>query len=206
MTIHTQEIALHTGGKSEALLLNVALTHRNPLHRALLLDALWPDEDLGVVGNALNTLTSEVNKWGRKAPSNKQAGAVKRLCYEEGAYHVTVAVGVATDVEYFDAWHAEGLRRLRAGDAAEGIRYCQQALALYRGDIGGDSLTALLERERLRAARLDLLTALADCHMQQADCPSALEYLHLLLKVEPCSEDAHHQLMHCYVKFGRALG
>lgn len=203
LTIHAQEIALRTGGKSEALLRNVALAHRNPLERTVLLDTLWPDEEPSSAGNALNTLTSEVNKWGRKASRSKQTSVMKLLCHEEGAYRFNVAAGVATDVEYFDAWRVEGLRRLHAGDVEGGIRYCQQALALYRGDIGGDSLAALLERERLRVARLDLLTALADHHVLQTDWSGALDYLHHLLTVEPCREDAHRQIMRCYVKLGR---
>ncbi|MCB0110018.1 MAG: bacterial transcriptional activator domain-containing protein [Caldilineaceae bacterium] len=208
LTIHDHELPLRSGGKSETLLCQMALTHRKPVDRTTLLTALWPHEALDVAGNALNTLTSDLNKKSRKVlhthqSNGNQSGSANLICHDQGSYRFNVEAGVGTDVEYFDRWYGEGLRRLRAGDTVSGVAYCQKALALYRGDIGGDSLTALLERERLRAARLDLLTALADYYVEQADWSGALEYLHYLLKIEPCREDAHRQIMRCHVKLGR---
>lgn len=203
LLIHDRELPLRSGGKSEALLCQMALTHRNPIDRTTLLIALWSHEAPAIASNALNTLTSDLNKKSRTLLHATQGGGDNLICHEEGSYRFNVEAGVGTDIEYFDRWCDEGLRRLRRGDVDAGLPLCQQALALYRDDIGGDSLAALLERERLRAARLDLLTALADHHVQQADWSGALDQLHQLLKIEPCREDAHRQIMRCYVKLGR---
>ncbi|MEZ4712457.1 MAG: hypothetical protein R3A44_35040 [Caldilineaceae bacterium] len=58
---------------------------------------------------------------------------------------------------------------MRPTITATQVLYCQHTLAIYRGDIGGDSLPAL--QELLCAARLGLLTALADHPVRQAGWP-----------------------------------
>lgn len=170
LIVHERDIPIRGGGKSETLLLTLALVHRAPIARPTLLTALWPNEEPTIAGNALNTLTSELNKKGRAAIRTAEGRNDNLICHEEGDYRLHSEAGVGTDVEYFDRWSSEGLRRLKAGDGIAGITYCRQALALYRGDISGDGLTALLERERLRATRLDLLTALADYHATTRPC------------------------------------
>lgn len=203
LIVHERDIPIRGGGKSETMLLTVALAHRAPTARFTLLTALWPNEEPTIAGNALNTLTAELNKKSRTAIRAARGRSDNLICHEEGQYRLHSEIGVGTDVEYFDQWSSEGLRRLKAGDGSTGLTYCKKALALYRGDIGGDSLPALLERERLRATRLDLLTALADYHVRQTEWEAALDCLRQLLTVEPCCEDGHRQMMRCYVKLGR---
>jgi DNA-binding SARP family transcriptional activator len=75
------------------------------------------------------------------------------------------------------------------------------ALDLYQGDLTGSiDLPAVLERERLRALYLDLLTHLADFHYTREEPTEALRYLQRLLAHEPCREDVHRQAMRCYMK------
>lgn len=202
LIVHDRELPLRGGGKREALLLQLAMVHRNPIARGALLTALWPHDEPTVAGNALNTLTSELNKKSRQAIQDTQGKGQTLICCDEGSYRFNGDAGVGTDIEYFDRWCVEGLRRLHIGDVDRGLPLCHQALALYRGDVSGDGLTALLERERLRSRLLDLLTALADYHVLQMAWHGALTYLHHLLNVEPCREDAHRQIMRCYVKLG----
>ena len=50
---------------------------------------------------------------------------------------------------------------------------------------------------------LDLLTALANYYYARGNTVQALHYLQRLLVREPCREDAHRQVMHCYLHLGQ---
>lgn len=184
------------GHKSEALLVQVAIFHRAPVARPFLLEQLWPDDDPTLTGQALSSLTSELNKLSRKVGNR-----VNILIYEHGYHGFNLEAGVSTDIEHFDRLRTRGLARLVQGDDQTGVQLCRQALDLYRGDLCGDeNIHTVIERERLRSAMLDLLSALADHAYQSGDLPGAMAYLQRILLHEPYREDIHRQLMCCYVQ------
>lgn len=186
------------GSKSEALLVQVAIFHRAPVARPFLLEQLWPDDEPTLTGQALSSLTSELNKLSRKVGSR-----VNILTYEHGYHGFNLAAGVSTDIEHFDRLRTRGLARLAQGDEQTGIHDCHAALALYRGDLCGDeNIHTVIERERLRSAMLDLLSALADHASQTGDLSGAMGYLQRILLHEPYREDIHRQLMCHYVQMG----
>jgi DNA-binding SARP family transcriptional activator len=66
-----------------------------------------------------------------------------------------------------------------------------------------DGIRALVERERLRAVYLSLLGQVADHYFREKDYRNALRHSLLLLRHDPCREDAHRLVMRCYVRFGQ---
>lgn len=191
-------------GKSDCLLIGLALLQRGAVARERLLAQLWPDQTLALAGQALNSITSELNKLCRKHFSCDPL-----ILHEQGYYRFNYEAGVGTDLEQFYAWAAWGQQQLQEGDGLDGLASCEQALALYRGDLGcgdlsGDfSIAALLARERLRTTLLDLLTALANYHYTCGETLQALHYSQRVLVREPCREDAHRQVMRCYLGLGQ---
>lgn len=157
-----------------------------------------------MAGQALNSLTSELNKLCRS-----HFACDPLILHEQGYYRFNYEAGVGTDIEQFYVWAALGQQQLHEGDGLQGLASCEQALALYRGDLTcGDlsddfSISALLARERLRTTLLDLLTALANYYYTHGAALQALHYLQRLLAREPCREDAHRQVMRCYLQLGQ---
>jgi DNA-binding SARP family transcriptional activator len=186
------------GYKSEALLVQLAIFHRVPVARSFLLEQLWPTEEPTLAGQALSSLTSELNKFGRK-----HGNRVNILVCEQSYHGFNLAAGVSTDIEQFDRLRTRGAALLGQGDIHTGCATCKQALALYRGDLCGDeNIHTVIERERLRSAMLDLLSALANHACQSGDLHGALDYLQHILLHEPYREDIHRQLMGCYLQMG----
>lgn len=191
-------------GKSDALLLGLALLQRGAVAREQLLEQLWPDQSAALAGQALNSLTSELNKLCRK-----HFACDPLILHEQGYYRFNYEAGVGTDLEQFYTLAALGQQQLQAGDAVQGVACCTQALALYRsdlpcGDLAGDfSIAALLAREQLRATLLDLLAALANYYYARGVARQALPYLQQLLARDPCREDAHRLVMCCYLGLGQ---
>ncbi|MCB0163527.1 MAG: bacterial transcriptional activator domain-containing protein [Anaerolineae bacterium] len=198
LKIYDNQVPINSGSKSELLLTYLALTRQYRLERTQILEQLWPGYDVTLAGQSLNSLIYQLNKLTKKF--SKRDSLVN---HDNGYYYLNTSEEIGIDIDYFDAWRAEGARLLHQGDHEKGITFYEDALTLYKGDLGGDSsIQTIIERERLRAAFLDLLASLSDYAYSEEDYTKALAYIHRLLKHDPCREDAHRQAMRCYVRLG----
>lgn len=185
--------------KSAHLLTCLALANQHRLPRAHILETIWPESDPALAGQALNSLNHQLNKT-----SAKYLNGAGLIVHETGYYRLNTPDRVWIDIDHFAEWSETGRRLLSTNDVNAGVNYCEQALALYHGDLCGDaSIQTVIERERLRAAFLDLLVRLADHHYSHGDPGKALQYIQRVLAHEPCREDAHRQAMRCYVRLGQ---
>jgi DNA-binding SARP family transcriptional activator len=74
---------------------------------------------------------------------------------------------------------------------------------VYIDDLcAGTDMHLVVERERLRALYLRLLTRLAEYHYGEGDYTTSEEYALRLLANDPCREDAHRLIMRCCVRRG----
>jgi DNA-binding SARP family transcriptional activator len=198
LTFHDTLVPIGSGSKAESLLIWLALAQKHRVRRDDLLERLWPESDPALAGQSLNSLTYRLNNLATKSSQGTNV-----VSHNSGYYYLDMTQGVGVDIDYFELWSAHGKRLLHRGNPKRGLVYCEQALALYRGDLAGDaSIRAIVERERLRVTYLDLLASLADYYYSQGDCAQALAYIHRLLAQAPCREDAHRQAMRCYVQLG----
>jgi DNA-binding SARP family transcriptional activator len=185
--------------KSAHLLLCLVLAREHRLPRSHILETLWPETDPALAGQALNSLNHQINKT-----SARHLNGEGLIVHETGHYQLNASDRHWIDVDHFARWSETGRRLLSTDDVAAGVAYCEQALALYQGDLCGDSsIQTVIERERLRAAFLDLLVRLADHHYGHNDPGKALHYTQRVLAHDPCREDAHRQAMRCYVRLGQ---
>ena len=200
LTLYNKLAPISNGSKFESLLVCLALDQQRCVSRSQLLEQLWPESDLALAGQSLNSLIYQLNKLTKEF--SKQTHLIG---HEGGYYYLNRSENVGIDIDYFDTWRAEGARLFDQGQAEQGIAYYERALALYQGDLsGGESnIQTVIERERLRAAFLDLLASLADAAYSHDNPTKALAYIHPLLMHEPCREDAHRLAMCCYVHLGK---
>lgn len=199
LRLNKQSLPLSQGSKAENLLIHLTLAQGRRLPRAHLLNYLWPEQELPLAAQSLNSLVYRLNTHFKQTRH-----AVQLVGYDDG-YYFLHAEQVAVDIDYFEQWQQQGKRQLARGEAEQGITYYEQALALYRGDLCSEanvgSFQLTIERERLRCLYLDLLAQLAD-HYLPANPMQALTYIYSLLNHDPCREDAHRQAMRCYMKLG----
>jgi DNA-binding SARP family transcriptional activator len=190
--------AVPSGGKAEALLSTLALRPGQQVLREVLLDSIWPESEAGLACQSLNSVVHSLNKLLRPA----LAGA-SPLVYADGSYRLNHEAGVGVDFALFDTVALAGERLARAGDSLGALAAFRHAVELYQGDLSsGAGLQAILERERLRAVYLNLLTRLADDAYASSNFTLCLSYVARLLAGDPCREDAHRLAMRCYVRRG----
>jgi DNA-binding SARP family transcriptional activator len=166
--------------------------------RERLVQALWPASDLALGLHSLNTLVYNLHKLLGSALNGPAP-----VLHEDGYYRLNSEAGIGVDVTLFDRLVADGGQQMQARDTVAALDAYTRAATLYRGDLcfAADAHT-LMERERLRARYLTLLSQLAEFHYQADDYNTALEYLWRLLTRDPCREDAHRLVMRCYVRRG----
>jgi DNA-binding SARP family transcriptional activator len=193
-----QLVPVRAGGRTESLLAHLGLQYGRRVPREQIVQLLWPDSDLAHALHSLNTLVYTLHKL--LSPAQQDAAPV---LHQDGYYRLNVEAGIGVDVACFDQLVRNGDQSARAGDHASSLAAYEQAVDLYRGDLCIASGTqTIIERERLRASFLTLLTRLADQHYQAADYSRCLEHLWRLLARDPCREDAHRLVMRCYVRRG----
>jgi hypothetical protein len=114
------------GGKTEALLSYLAVRHTAALPRTVILDAVWPDHDAALAGEALRSRIKDLHRLLSAA-----FGGAAPLLHEAGCYRLNVASGVGVDVAHFDALVTSGDRQAQAGRTAEAAIAYQHAVQFW---------------------------------------------------------------------------
>lgn len=193
------QVPIVHGSKSEHLLVCLTLARQRRMLRVHLLERIWPQVDPLLAGQSLNSLTHQLNKMTCRFLNGDGI-----ILHENGHYQLNLSGGVWTDIDYFNTWSEKGKYWLDNNDSEHGVALCEQALALYQGDLCGDSsIQTIMEREELRAKFLTLLARLADHYNNLGNPSVALHYIQRLLAHDPCREDAHRHAMHCYVQLNQ---
>lgn len=192
-------VPVRTGGKIEALLSRLAARSPDRIARDALLSMLWPETDLSLAGQSLNSLIYSLHKLLGAA-----LGGASPVLHEDGAYGLNGDAGVTVDIGLFHALAAAGDEHARRGHPAAAAHSYARAAALYRGDLcGGEDWRDAIERERLRATFLNLLALLAEYRYAECDYTGSLDVGLRLLALDPCREDAHRQVMRCHARRGQ---
>ena len=193
-----QPVRVSNGGKAEALLSALALQSDYCVSRDGLLGILWPNTHSELAVQSLNSLVYTLHKRLGDA-----IGGAAPVLHADGYYLLNVEAGVGVDVACFDVLARMGDQQAGAGNQSAAVAAYDRALHWYRGDVcAGNDLHAVLERERLRARYLALLTHLADYHFSEGNYAACLDYAQRLLDKDPCREDAHRLIMRCFVRRG----
>ena len=191
-------ITLRPGGKSEHLVMVLALNQRRGLSTEELADMVWPGNDPLLATQSVRSLIRWLHRRIGESPVGKRL--ISRL---GGRYVLRVGDNVRLDVVEFESAVAEGDRDARRGDVGAAIASYEGATRAYAGEMVIESdVRQLVERERLRALYLKILMRLADLRFSLADYQGALSCASEMLQHDPCREDAYRLAMRCYVRLG----
>ncbi|HEY1295314.1 MAG TPA: bacterial transcriptional activator domain-containing protein [Chloroflexota bacterium] len=198
---HGQAIGSRAAGRLGGLLASLALASEPGVSREALLNAVWPDNELTLAGQSLNTLLHKLSLLLSDALHGKSP-----VVHRNGMYRLNCEAGINVDVVTFQQFARAGDRRRRIGEHARAEACYERAIGVYAGDLfAGTSLHAIMERERLRAWYLDLLDHLASYAAAGDDLDGILRFASLMLANDPCREDAHRHLMRCYTRRGQRV-
>ena len=122
------------------------------------------------------------------------------VLFADDCYFLNPGIETWVDAEEFEQHAVAGLR-LEAEQPAEAMAEYGRAEALYRGHLLEECLYedwAALDRERLRETYMQVARRLAIGYIERREYSAAIVLCQKELSLDPCDEDAHRRLMHCY--------
>ena len=172
--------------KAAGLVKILALAPDHRVRREELMEWLWPDLDRYAGANNLRfALFSARQALGEKAL--RSDGAALRL-----------SEGARVDVDEFE-------RAANTSRRASTKARCDEAIALYRGDLLPDDLYedwSVARREQLRATNRALLRQCASIAEKAGDVASERDALERVVAADPTDEAARVRLMRLHVRAG----
>jgi len=183
-------------------LLFVLLLHANTAVSVGRLEAaLWPARPPRSAAGVIRTYVSGL----RAALGIGGAGRLPGLAKEPGGYRLALSPG-DLDLDVFDDLSAQGRAALARGDAEQAARLLADALALWRGEPGGDVAfdadgTAILADVAERRAVAE--ETWAEARLLLGDGADLIGRLRPLVTAHPLRERARGQLMLALYRAGR---
>jgi ATP/maltotriose-dependent transcriptional regulator MalT/DNA-binding SARP family transcriptional activator len=183
-------------------LLKILVARRGrPTPREALMEALWPGQSPGPLGNRLSVLLSTVRGVldpGKRRDQDHFVGADKNAVWLDEA-------NLSVDVEEFLRTADEALRLHRAG-GSDAVGRLAAAEADYTGDFLEEDAYedwALAMREEARATYIAIARALADTAAARGDVDATTRYSLRVLERDPYDEPAHLGLVAALERAGR---
>jgi len=172
-----------------------------PVHREILMEFLWPDDDQRRTWNRLkviiHSLRQELHAAGLSEDvieTTNESYALRReaVWVDSSVFELSVAEGKA--LQYQEQW-----------DSA--LHRYKHARHLYKGDYLEEDVYAdwcMVQREQLREIFLSLLAGMADCYGELGHYSEAAQVCRTALVVDPGRESFYRALMEHLVRLDRA--
>ncbi len=146
-----------------------------PVHREVLLAALWPDTEPETAARLLHVAISSLRTALEPGTPRGGAGLIRR---EGDAYRLGLSAGSEIDLVVFGALLASAGASQQAGDMDAAADALRQALERYRGDLlpeDGPAEWLVEARDRARMAAVGAARALAELRLQDGDHAAAIQ-------------------------------
>ena len=180
----------------------LAANRGRPLHREIVIERLWPDEDPAKAGNrlsvALSTIRSVLDPDRRHGSDHHVVSSRESLALDLS--HVEV------DVDSFLVGAERGRSLIRSGDRAAGLAVLRSTEARYLGEFLEDhpyADWAIGLREEARAEFMSIARVLAETEAEGGDHDAAARWNMRILEQDAYNEPAHLSLVSAMVSAGR---
>jgi DNA-binding SARP family transcriptional activator/TolB-like protein/Tfp pilus assembly protein PilF len=185
-----------TRRKPKQLIKLLALQPHHQLHRDQAMEFLWPDSD---PESGANNLHKAIHMARHALEPSLKSVAESHFILTQGQQVLLRAPDrLWIDVEDFE-------QRVKAAQAASDIKACEEARALYGGELLAEDRYedwAVARREQLQNRHQELLAKLARLYEAGGEHQAAIERLQSLLIADGANEETHRHLMRLYALTG----
>jgi DNA-binding SARP family transcriptional activator len=184
-------------------LLKMLIARRgHPVPRTVLIEALWPDDNADGLNNRLSVALTTI----RSVLDPGHQFAAEHFINADKDSVALALESADVDVERFLAAAAEGLARLRQGDAGDAVPILEAAEVAYSGEFLEENLYddwAAPVREEARAMYSSVARVLARHAAERNEPDAAVRYLLRILEIDRYDEDANLLLVRALSVAGR---
>ena len=185
--------------RSRNLLMLLAARHGTPVHRELLVDALWPEASLAAGVRSLQVAVSSVRQC------LGSAGLGSECVVRRGDTYALVLPGVRDRRAEFEALAERADRAAQSGRLDESLRHRMAALDCYAGDLlpeTGPAEWVLEPRSRLRLLAATLSAAAAEEALHLGDLTAGLRAARRSVALDPYHDGPWTLLAELYRRTG----
>jgi DNA-binding SARP family transcriptional activator len=197
---------------ARATLRLLALHAGRPVHRQVLVEALWPDLPPQA---AIRNLQVTVASLRRFLDPDSTRAASRLLIRAGDTYLLALPPGTRCDLAEFEAnlhiwWTSRqtGPRQWPAGAPDTAVAAVHRALGLYRGDLlpeDGTAAWVVAERNRLRHEAAEAGAALGVTELRRGNPAAAAAALERAVRIDPAFEAGWRLLIDAYDQIGDAV-
>jgi DNA-binding SARP family transcriptional activator len=178
------------------------VTHRErPVVKEVLMELFWPGAHPDAARNNLN-----VAIYGLRQALRKERPSFSHVLFQDDCYLLNPDLQIWTDVDQFTARCKAAQEMEQHADQVAAMHEYHAAEVLYEGEFFEEDRYedwVLPRRQRLQEEYLSLLDRLSLHCLEQEDYSACATLCRQMLTVDPCHEEAHRRLMHCYNRQGQ---
>lgn len=186
-----------------SLLQLLALHACHPVHRELLLEALWPGVDIQAGIRNLQVTVSQLRAF--LEPESPHGDRQQRLRREGESYRLALLPGDRCDVREFESAVLDWKNVRGAGSREAIVKPLRMARAWYGGDLlpeAGPSEWVVGDRLRLRAMASTALAALAETELGLGRADAACDAARSSLEIDEYQDASWRVLIAAYRRLG----
>jgi DNA-binding SARP family transcriptional activator len=172
--------------KVRSLLRLLVLNSQRPLHREVIVEALWPEADPTAATHSLQVAVSSLRGV------LDGAGLDARIGRDADAYRLILPPATLIDTVVFEQSAASARAQRAAGEERRALRDLARAMAIYRGELlpeEGPADWVVAERDRYRAIAHDVALGLATLHRDRGDTVLAIAACEQGLRIDRYRDD-----------------
>lgn len=188
--------------RARAVLRLLALRAGRPVHRELLVDALWRELDPVAATHNLHVSVSSLRV---ALEPGVPRGANRIVVRDAERYQLSMPPGSFSDIVEFERCVSEGYSARRSGESTDAIASLEQALYAYTGDVlpeDGPADWVIGTREHYRMRVAEAAATLAELHLARHDPSAAAAAALRSLDVDPCRDASWRLLLSAYSASG----
>jgi DNA-binding SARP family transcriptional activator len=178
------------------------VTHRTrPVPKEVLMDIFWRDADPEAARNNLNVAIYSLRQALRSTKPS-----YSHILFQDDSYLFNPELHIWLDIEAFSKSLLNAHACQQRGDLSMALREYCAAEALYQGEFLEEDRYEdwlISQRQALHADYLCLLEWLSLYYLEQKETTACQIICRKMLAVDPCCEEAHRRLMHCYHRQGQ---
>ena len=190
------------GRKQAVTTLKYLMAHLGrPIHREILMEFLWPDDDQDRAWSRLKVIIHSLRQ------ELRATGLTGDVIETTNESYVLRREAVWVDSSVFESSVAEGKALQYQQRWSSALQRYEHARNLYKGDYLEEDVYAdwcMVQREQLREIFLSLLAGMADCHSELGHHSEAAQVCRTALVFDPGRESFYRALMEHLVRLDRA--
>ncbi len=188
------------GQKGLMILKYLVARHDQPVPKEQLMDVLWPDADPDAARRNLHQAVYSLRQTLKHCCPELQL-----ICFQNERYSLNPDLPIWFDFLEFERHAEEGRRLEKTGSLEAAIQAFGIADALYQGHFlqeEAHNTWAQLQRDQLRDSSLDVANRLGRHYLIREQFAALVSICQKTLSKDACNEEAHLQLIRCYMRQG----